>query len=286
VRRAIDDHHPAFVASGLEVEVAIPDEAVCIDGDRTRIAQVIDNLLQNAAKFTPEAGKVTVSVEANPSLGQAVARVRDTGAGIAPEMLPRLFQPFTQAETTLARTKGGLGLGLALVKGLVEMHGGSVSAESAGAGKGAEFTVRLPLTEGVGRSEGPRPAGRPRGPGRRVLVVEDNADGAETLREVLELGGHAVEVACSGPAAIDQARAFRPEVVLCDIGLPGMDGYEVARRMRADPALRAVTLVALTGYAGPEDVARSIDAGFDHHLAKPPSTEELERVVQQERRGP
>jgi PAS domain S-box-containing protein len=279
VGRAVDDHRPAFVASGVSLQVAVPAEPVRVYGDRTRVAQVIDNLLQNAAKFTPEAGLVTVSVEANERLGQAIARVRDTGAGIAPDMLPRLFQPFTQAETTLARTKGGLGLGLALVKALVEMHGGAVSVESEGVGRGAEFTVRFPLDAGSPRAAGRPPGERAAGPARRVLVIEDNVDGAETLREVLELSGHAVEVAHSGAAGIEKARGFGPEVVLCDIGLPGMDGYEVARRMRADPAFGSATLVALTGYAGPEDVARARDAGFDHHLAKPPSVEELERAI-------
>jgi signal transduction histidine kinase/ActR/RegA family two-component response regulator len=287
VRRAIDDHHPTFVRNGLAVEVAIPDESIWIDGDRTRIAQVMDNLLQNAAKFTPEAGKVTVSVEANKRLGQAVARVRDTGVGITPDMLPRLFEPFTQADTTLARTKGGLGLGLALVKGLVEMHGGAVSVESEGVGRGASFTVRVPLKDEEARADVPPRTVRERGPARRVLVIEDNADGAETLRDVLELGGHAVDVAYSGPGGIEKATAFGPEIVLCDIGLPGMDGYEVAQRMRADPALASVRLVALTGYAGPDDVLRARDAGFDDHLAKPPSAEDLERVLLRGgRRGP
>jgi two-component system CheB/CheR fusion protein len=279
VRRAIEDHRPAFAASGLELHVAIPGGAIPIDGDRTRIAQVLDNLLQNAAKFTPAGGEVAVSVEANGRLGMAVVRVRDTGAGIAPEMLPRLFEPFTQADTTLDRSKGGLGLGLALARGLVEQHGGTVSVASEGLGRGAEFTVRLPIRSGPAPRPTPVPALGGAARPRRVLLVEDNVDAAETLREVLELEGHVVEVAYSGPAGIDKARHFRPEVVLCDIGLPGMDGYDVARRLRAEPALGDVVLVALTGYAGPDDVARSLEAGFDHHLAKPPSLDQLGLVL-------
>jgi PAS domain S-box-containing protein len=278
VRHAVEDHRPAFVTRGLELELAIPAGAVRIDGDRTRVAQVIDNLLQNASKFTQPGGRVTVSVEASEALGQAIARVRDTGAGIAPEMLPRLFEPFSQADTTLDRSKGGLGLGLALVKGLVEMHGGNVSVASEGLGRGAEFTIRLPLLSGLALDAAPRHALRRSEP-RRVLVIEDNVDAAESLREVLELAGNTVEVAYTGPAGIEKARGFGPDVVLCDVGLPGMDGYEVARALRADPALRSATLAALTGYARPEDVARSREAGFDHHLAKPLSLERLADVL-------
>ncbi|HTP29602.1 MAG TPA: PAS domain S-box protein [Anaeromyxobacteraceae bacterium] len=279
VRRTVEDHSSAFAASGLRVRVAIPGGPIPVRGDRTRIAQVIGNLLHNALKFTQSGGEVNVSVEASPTLGHVVARVRDTGAGIAQEVLSRIFDPFTQAETTLARSKGGLGLGLALVKGLVELHGGAVSAESEGLGKGTEFTLRFPLEDrlpgGAARSPGRGGAGET----RRVLVIEDNVDAAESLREVLEFGGHTVEVAFSGPEGLEKAQAFRPDVVLCDIGLPGMNGYEVARRMRADHALRESTLVALTGYAAPEDIDRSRAAGFDVHLVKPPVPEKLEQAL-------
>jgi len=279
-RRVVEDYRPAFVSGELELQVAIPEEAVWVDGDRTRLSQVIGNLLQNAQKFTSAGGAVSLSVEANSYLRQAVVRVRDTGAGIAREMLPRIFEPFTQADTTLDRSKGGLGLGLALVKGLVEMHGGTVSVSSPGLGRGAEFTVRLPIQAAPAAGvEKPAAETGQRGQGRRVLVIEDSLDGAESLRVLFELGGHTVEVAHSGVEGLEKARAFHPDVVLCDIGLPGMDGYAVARVMRREPGLQSVVLVALTGYAAAEDVAKSTAAGFDHHLAKPPSIQRLEQIL-------
>ena len=278
VHRAIEDSRWSFEQNGVELQVTVPEVPLWHDGDGTRIAQVIGNLLHNSAKFTQAGGAATISVESNVSLRRAIVRIRDTGVGIAPEMLPRVFEPFAQADTTLDRSKGGLGLGLALVKGLVEMHGGTVSVESEGLGKGAEFTVRLPLGSVELPAAAPVRSAVTGGP-RRVLVIEDNVDAAESLREVLELGEHTVEVAFSGAEGIEKARAFRPEVVLCDIGLPGMDGYEVAKAMRAEPALKSVALVALTGYAGPEDVARSREAGFDHHVAKPPGMEKLEQIL-------
>jgi two-component system CheB/CheR fusion protein len=193
-------------------------------------------------------------------------------------MLPRLFTPFSQADSTLDRSRGGLGLGLALVKSLVELHGGQVSARSDGPGAGAEFTFSIPLRPPQEREAVPAPS--PARPGRRrVLVVEDNRDAAETLREVLELGSHEVAVAHDGPAALESARSVRPEVVLCDIGLPGMDGYAVARAFRADPALRDAYLVALTGYAMPDDHEKARAAGFDEHVAKPAGTERLEALL-------
>ncbi len=208
----------------------------------------------------------------------AVVRVRDTGVGISAEVLPRLFQAFEQAEQTIGRSRGGLGLGLALVKGFVQIHGGEVEVHSDGPGKGAEFTIRLHLDEAAtipSRAEAEK-----RGcPPRRVLVIEDNADAASSLREVLELGDHVVEVASDGPQGIAKARRFQPEILLCDIGLPEMDGYAVARAFRADETLRSVYLVALTGYALPEDLAKAKDAGFDHHLAKPPSMDQIEHLL-------
>jgi two-component system CheB/CheR fusion protein len=253
-------------------------EQVWVDGDRTRLSQVIGNLLQNAVKFTPRDGKTTVSVEADSARGRAFLRVEDSGKGIAPEMLPHLFEPFTQADTSLDRGKGGLGLGLSLVKGLVEMHGGSIRAESGGPNKGATFTVALPL-KATGTIETHRPRTGAKGTGRRVLIVEDNVDAANSLREVLELGGHHAEVAFSGPEGLEKARASRPDVVICDIGLPGMDGYAVARAIRDDPGLNRLALIALTGYAGPADVTKAKEAGFDAHLAKPPSMETIEAAL-------
>ena len=209
---------------------------------------------------------------------QAVVKISDTGVGIAPEVLAKLFQPFMQADQTLDRSQGGLGLGLALVKGLVELHGGSVAVYSEGLGKGTEFVVRLALAEAettsLPRSERP-PRSR-----RRILVIEDNIDAADTLREALELCDHEVQVAYDGLAGFDKARKFMPDVVFCDIGLPGMDGYAVARALRANAASRGLFIVALSGYTQPEDLQRADQAGFDGHLAKPPSIEMIEELLQ------
>jgi len=210
--------------------------------------------------------------------GRAVLRVADTGAGIAADALAELFRPFFQSDRTLDRSPGGLGLGLALVRGLVSLHEGEVEARSDGPGRGTEFTVRLPAC-----GPEPEPAVPPRPEStarpRRVLVVDDNADTAESLREALELGGHEVSVALDGAQALERARALRPEVVLCDIGLPGMSGYEVAGAIRAEEALRGTFLVALTGRAMPEDLRRAKEAGFDRHLVKPPALDRIEELL-------
>ncbi len=284
-RRAVEDHEATFAKNGLELGLRLPEGPIWIHGDRTRVAQIIGNLLHNSAKFTDRGGTAAVVVEENQSLHQAIVRVRDTGAGIAPDMLPRLFEPFAQADTTLDRSKGGLGLGLALVKGLVEMHDGTVSAESEGPGKGAELTIRFPIA-GARRPAAAEVRGAASsGCAKRVLVIEDNDDSADSLRAALELNDHTVEVAYSGAEGIEKARTFRPDVVLCDIGLPGMDGYAVARAMRSDPELSRLSLVALTGYALPEDVAKATAAGFDGHLAKPPTIEGIERALSEHSRN-
>jgi PAS domain S-box-containing protein len=277
VRRAAEDHASVFAQAGVELETRLAGSPVHVNADPTRLAQVIGNLLQNAAKFTPRGGRATLSVEiVAPDV--AAIRVRDTGAGVAPEALPHLFEPFVQADTTLDRSRSGLGLGLALVRGIVELHAGTASVRSDGVGAGAEFVVTLPLDAGKSPLLGPATARAP-GIARRVLVIEDDADAAQTLKEALELNDHVVAVAGAGPEGIDEARRFVPDVVLCDIGLPGMDGYEVARAMRSDAALRSTHLVALSGYASPDDVERARDAGFDRHVAKPPSFDDLERTL-------
>jgi len=282
VRRTLEDHHSLFKKAELVLEVEPLPQQVLVDADWNRIAQVVGNLLLNAAKFTPPRGRVTVALSADASARQAVLRVSDTGAGIAPELLPQLFEPFVQADATLDRSQGGLGLGLALVKGLVEQHGGTVAATSEGPGRGAEFTMRLPLAMAV------QPAADVAGAAvrklqRRVLIIEDNKDAADTLQEVLELDGHEVAVAYSGPEGLAKAREFHPDLVLCDIGLPGMDGYTVARLFRADEELKHAHLVALSGYALPEDLQRAAEAGFERHLAKPPTLEKIEKVVREVR---
>jgi two-component system CheB/CheR fusion protein len=220
---------------------------------------------------------VTVAVGSESATGRAEIRVTDTGPGLSPEVLSRLFQPFAQASATLDRSRGGLGLGLALVKGLVELHGGEVHATSPGEGRGSTFLVRLPLA--LAATETARATSGSPGPRRRVLIIEDKADTAASLRDRLELDGHEVAVAADGPEGLARAAAMRPDVVLCDIGLPGLDGYGVARAMRADAALGRTLLVALTGYALPTDRDRALEAGFDGHLGKPPDQETLNAVL-------
>jgi PAS domain S-box-containing protein len=277
VRRSVEDQRSLFDGSQLKLETDIPRKPVFVNADTTRISQIVGNLLQNAAKFTRAGGRTRVGVSADRPRGQAVVRVSDTGAGMNAETIAGLFQPFVQADHTLDRTSGGLGLGLALVKGLVELHGGEASAHSDGLGKGAEFVVRLPL---MGAVE-PRAelAQAPPPPPTRILLIEDNIDAAESLRGALELSGHEVLVAHDGPGGIALARDRRPAFVFCDIGLPRMDGYAVARAFRGDQALKDVHLVALSGYALPEDVQRSTEAGFEQHLAKPPSLAALAAIL-------
>jgi two-component system CheB/CheR fusion protein len=278
VRRTVQDHRHDFEARGIALEVRL-GAPLWIDGDGTRLAQVVGNLLGNAHKFTPPGGHVEVALHREGAL--AVLRVRDDGVGIAPEMLDRLFEPFVQAEQGLDRTSGGLGLGLALVKGLVELHGGTVSVASAGPGHGSELTVRLPLPvdQTAGAPE-PNPAALPAQRAlRRVLVIDDNEDSANALRDLLAVDGHDVRVAYDGLQGLALARDFRPEFVFCDIGLPDIDGYEVARAMRGDAALGGTTVVALSGYARPADVDRSAAAGFHLHMAKPPSLDVIDRIL-------
>jgi PAS domain S-box-containing protein len=279
VRATIDDNRAHLEQGGVRIEAGLARTPIYVNADGVRIAQVLTNLLANAVNFTPRGGKATVTVSSSEIDGAAVLSVTDTGSGIDPELLPRLFEPFMQADRPAARSGGGLGLGLALVKGLVELHGGSVSARSAGRDMGAEFIVRLPLDgEAVVSPRAPAVVHSPLR-GRRLLVIEDDEDVAAAMRVALQMVGHEVSLARTGADGIAAARASRPEVVLCDIGLPGMDGYEVARRIRADETLRETFLVALSGYAQDEDVAAARAAGFDAHLAKPASLEKVQRIL-------
>jgi len=276
VLRTIEDHRPAFEAGGIELHLAVPEERLVVQGDRIRLAQILGNLLQNVAKFTPRGGQAWVSL-ARDEHGNAALRVRDDGVGIPGAMLPRLFEPFSQADETLDRSRGGLGLGLSLVRALVELHGGQVSVDSAGLHRGTEVILQLPLSPVAVEPVAARSAAGVRD--RRVLVIEDNVDSAETIQDVLQMAGHRVEVARTGPDGIERAREFTPDIVLCDIGLPGMDGFAVARAFREDPNLRTAYLVALSGYATPDDVARAQAAGFDRHLAKPVDAEALQELI-------
>jgi PAS domain S-box-containing protein len=301
---AAEDSRSVIEASDLTLSLELTDGPVWVEGDATRLAQIVGNLLSNAAKFTEPGGQVTVRLAVSdgtcppspppqlPSLKRgkaggeiphswAITTVRDTGIGIEPEMLPRVFETFAQADRSLDRSRGGLGLGLALVKGLVELHGGDVSGASQGAGRGSEFTFRLPIAPAPAASETRGASVVTAGaPGVRILIVEDNRDAAESLRDLLELQGCTVALAYSGPAAVAVARQFQPEVVLCDIGLPGMDGHQVAAALRSDPALARVHLIALSGYGQEEDRRRSLEMGFDQHLTKPVEFDELCRLLQ------
>jgi two-component system CheB/CheR fusion protein len=276
VRHAMDDHRPEFQARAIVLEASLDGDPLWADADGTRLVQVIGNLLVNASKFTPDGGRVDVRLRREED--NAVLSVRDNGVGIAADVRERLFVPFIQAPQALDRTHGGLGLGLAMVKGLVELHGGTVDVASDGLGCGSEFTVRLPLVAAPADNASSA-ASKPGCGSRRVLVIEDNADAADVMRDLFTLDGHEARVAYDGATGLAVAREFHPEIVFCDIGLPGMDGYEVARAMRADDELSGAYLVALSGYARAEDRERSARAGFDCHLAKPPSTEDIERVL-------
>jgi PAS domain S-box-containing protein len=285
VRHTAQDYRPSFEAHEVALTYGVPKDPVVVNADATRMTQVLSNLLGNALKFTRRGGHVEVLLRAEGE--QAVLAVRDDGLGIAPAVRARLFEPFMQAPQSLERPGGGLGLGLAMVKGLVLLHGGTVDASSGGLGKGAEFTIRLPR---VVEAKEPRDArslpfvpppssGELPALARRVLVIEDSFDAGDILRDLLVSEGHEVQVAHDGPSGIRLAREFHPDVVLCDIGLPGMNGYQIARAMLADPDLRESRLVALSGYARPEDQRRARDAGFHDHVAKPISMTALHKAL-------
>jgi PAS domain S-box-containing protein len=270
VRRAVT----AYGGSrGAQHALTLDARSVWVSADLTRIEQIVTNLVSNAMKYTPAGGDIVVSV--HPEGGQAVLLVRDTGLGIRPELLPRVFDLFVQGDRSLERTSGGLGIGLTLVRHLVALHGGTVEAASPGPGRGSTFTVRLPAIA-VPAIAGPLVVPAPAGAPRRVLIVEDNDDAREMLREFLQLLGHEVHEARDGDAAVDLAIRVEPDLALIDIGLPGIDGYEVARRIRR--RIANVRLVALTGYGQPDDRQRALAAGFDVHVVKPVDTEQLQRL--------
>jgi two-component system, chemotaxis family, CheB/CheR fusion protein len=282
VRATVEDQRPALEAAGLTVEMDLPGSPLYLYGDLTRLSQMVGNILNNAGKFTDAGGRVTISVRSEPEQGRAAIAVRDTGIGMSPDLLERVFEPFSQADRDPARSRGGLGLGLALVRELALLHGGSVAADSAGPGTGSEVTVHLPLAAGPEEAVMSQPSARSpsdQQPLRRCLVIEDHADAAESLALLLRLAGHEAEVAPNGEEGIEKARQFRPDVVLCDIGLPGMDGYGVARALRADAALQSAYLIALTGYGQEEDRRRAVEAGFDAHLTKPADFDALRKLL-------
>jgi PAS domain S-box-containing protein len=281
VRTTAEDRRRTVEQAGLGFTVAVPETPVWVRGDATRLAQVLGNLLENAVKFTDRGGRVSVQLAPAEEGGRrlAVLRVRDTGVGIEPELLPRLFEPFRQADQSLERAAGGLGLGLALVKGLTELHGGEVQALSPGEGRGAEFVVRLPAEEEPAALTEAPTASAPTARRLRVLIVEDNRDAADSLQMLLEFQGHEVAVAYTGPEGLRAARVGRPDIVLCDIGLPGLDGYSVAREIRRDPTAGKARLIAITGYGSDEDRRRALTAGFDHFLTKPADPAVLKQLL-------
>ncbi len=276
---ALESSRPAIDAGHHHLVVDVPTAPLWLDGDLTRLAQVMGNLLNNAAKYTPDGGHIRLTVR--PEGPMAALSVTDDGVGLSPETLPRVFDLFAQIEHTLARSQGGLGIGLSLVKQLVEMHGGSIVAESEGLGRGSRFTVRLPLSR---TGPGPvfhdaSPSGAAVPAALRVLVVDDNVDAAESLAMMLSLLGHEVRAAHDGAAAVAVAGEWHPDVALLDIGLPDLTGYDVARRLRADLRLQRLVLVAVTGWGTEDDRRRSAEAGFDHHLTKPVDVHALERLL-------
>ena len=273
VRSLLDDRRESLEADKLVLEVALPQEPLWVKAAFSRATQAVGNLLDNAQKYTSGGGVVRVEVRAEG--GEAVVIVKDSGAGLSPAALERIFAPFVQVGVPAAGRRGGLGLGLSLVKSLAELHGGSVQAHSEGVGRGSVFAFRMPLTASpAAAGPSPQPTFDPTAESpelresRRILVVEDNADAARSLQLMLELDGHQVEVVSSGEEGLTRARTMQPDVVLSDVGLPGISGYALARALRADP-VGGAPLVAITGYGQVEDREKALRSGFEHHLTKP-----------------
>ena len=280
VARAIETIQPLIAEQRHELTVDVPEQSLEVEGDLTRLTQVLGNLLNNAAKYTDPGGSIAVSAQ---RVGTDVElSVRDNGIGIPPELLPRLFQLFTQVDGAAHRAQGGLGIGLALVRQLIQMHGGSVTAYSQGPGRGSEFLIRLPLRLRGHRDPAPS-TGQPPSPverrGHRILLADDNRDALDSLATLLQCDGHEVHTAADGAEALEVAASCHPDVVLLDIGMPKLDGYEVARRIRAEPWGKDAVLIALTGWGQDEDRRRSREVGFDSHLVKPLDPEALSTLL-------
>jgi PAS domain S-box-containing protein len=278
VRRALETAAPAIATGRHALEVELATEELMLHGDRDRLTQLVANLLNNAARYTPSGGRIRVQAQRED--GNAVLSVRDTGRGIEPQIIERIFDMFVQGRSALERVGGGLGVGLALARRIAELHGGTLVAKSDGANRGAEFVLRVPLSQAPARHEAPRAEPKTAVP-RRILVVDDNVDAATTLHVLLRSLGHETRVAHDGMAALDIAREFRPEVILLDIGMPGLDGYEVARRLRAMNHGETFRIVAITGWGQEADRTRSKEAGFDLHLVKPVDPGVLVSVLEQ-----
>jgi len=266
---ALETSRPLIEQSGHHVDLDLPSTPVFVEADLTRLAQVFANLLNNAAKYTDPGGHIRIAVR--PAGGEVAVSVRDDGIGIPTAMLPRIFEMFTQVDRSLEKAHGGLGIGLSIVKRLVEMHGGTVEAHSQGPGQGSELIVRLPVLQAA--AEEGRPADGDESNGvlarRRILVADDNADAAESLATLLALYGNEVRTAQDGLEAVAAAAELRPDVILLDIGMPRLNGYDACRRIREQPWGRDAVIIALTGWGQENDKRRSLEAGFDHHLVKP-----------------
>jgi signal transduction histidine kinase/CheY-like chemotaxis protein len=282
IEDALETSRPLIESAGHQLVVTLPPDPILLDADPIRLAQVLANLLNNAAKYTDPGGRIGLTSEREGS--EVVVRVRDNGIGIPAEMLPRIFDLFTQVDLLSGRAQGGLGIGLTVVRSLVQLHGGSVFAYSAGPGQGSEFTLRLPIAREP--RQGPRAEKAPEARSHvgalsrgRVLIVDDNRDAAESLGILLNIMGSEVRVVYDGASALEAMSGFQPAVVLLDLGMPGMDGFQVARRVRQQPVLKEVTLIALTGWGQEEDRRRCREVGFDHHLVKPVDIEALEALL-------
>ncbi len=287
VAQAVEASRPLLEARRHHFDVRLPDEPIFVEADPTRLSQVILNLLNNAAKYTEDGGYIGLSVERSGA--EVALRVRDSGMGISPETLPKIFELFVQGERTLDRAQGGLGIGLTVVRRLVELHGGSVQAFSEGLGRGSEFVVRLPTATSLPssavcpypqRADGNGQRAADSGQRRRILIVDDNRDSAESLAILLQMLGHEVRLAYDGESALRVAKQFCPDIVLLDIGLPRLSGLEAARRIRLDLGLRDALLIAMTGYGQEEDKRRSREAGFNAHLVKPVDLSELKALLE------
>lgn len=282
IQTAIESALPLIEANNHMLSINIPDESLWLHADLTRISQMVTNLLNNAAKYTPAGGTITINVREDGE--ELVIEIADNGLGIRTDMLPKVFELFTQVDRNLERSQGGLGIGLALVRSLVEMHDGSISAESEGLGKGSKFKIRLPISAqpihmSAASNEDKPAAATEEGAPLRILIVDDNVPSAQTTGWMMELIGHETTLAHDGPGALTRAKDFRPDVIFLDIGLPGMNGYDVCRALREDAAFKDLIVIAQTGWGQDRDREEAFEAGFDHHLVKPISLEQYSELL-------
>ena len=280
ITRAVEEVQSMVDARGHELMIALPAKSIIVDGDVVRLAQVFSNILANAAKYSANPAQIWLAAERTDE--KVIIRIKDNGMGIAADFMPKIFDLFVQADNSLERKQGGLGIGLTLVKRIIELHGGQVHASSGGLGKGSEFVIELPLSAEIAATKSSAKRSEqqtPSGPRRKILVIDDNVDAATTVAKLLTVWGHDVQVAFDGNAALAMVRSFRPEIMLLDIGLPGMSGYEVAKQIRSDASFEKMKIAALTGYGQSEDRERSFAVGCDFHVTKPLDPDILAALV-------